>query len=67
MAEIFPVAIRAPIGDVAADEDLIEVVGDTATVPGEALSRTDLPSGDPTPSFPDLRSTRQHGRWYLLP
>lgn len=67
MAQLFDEATRAAIGDVTADEEKVEVVGDTATVPGHALSRADLPRGAQAPSFPTLRATRHDGLWYLLP
>lgn len=67
MAGLFDGRTLAAIGDVAADESQVQVVGDTATIPGSALRRADLPGGAGAPSFPDVRATRMDGAWYLLP
>jgi hypothetical protein len=67
LSELYDETTRAAIGEVIADERMVQVVGDTATVPGNALSRTDLPAGAEKPSFPTVRATRQGGDWYLVP
>lgn len=67
LSALFDERTRAAIGDVTADESMVQVVGDTATAPGSALSRTDLPAGAAAPLFPDIRATRQGGIWYLVP
>lgn len=67
MAGLFDEATRAAIGDVAADESKVDIVGDTATVPGDALTRADLPQGAPDPSIPAVKATRYGDGWYLVP
>ena len=66
LAELFDEPTRAAIGQVAADDGVVETTGDTALIPGTALSRTDLPDGADRPDFPDVRASRQGGLWYLV-
>jgi hypothetical protein len=57
---------RAKIGDVAVDEDKIEVNGDFAKVPGKAIHNTDKPS-EVDGSGQTVRTVRTDGRWWIDP
>lgn len=66
LAGLFDEETRAAIGKVVAEDSAVEITGDTALVPGTALTRSDLPDGAERPSFPDVRASRQGGLWYLV-
>lgn len=66
LAETYREKIRDAIGTVVVDESKVEVVGDTATVPGDALANADQPAGAAAPGFARVRTTLQNGLWYIV-
>lgn len=65
LADLLEEPTQAAIGTVTEDGSAVEVTGDTALVPGSALSRSDLPDGAQRPRFPDVRASRPNALWYL--